>query len=447
MPILAIVLTVVFGLALLPVDLRLGWGARLSAAFCAGAFAVSVEMFLLDVSGLGWSLPILLAPWALIVALRLRQSNWRLLPQPTLKLEPAHAILLVAAIPVALLLPYERLMPLTLQTWDSWAIWLFKAKAFYADGTVSTYLERSAEFEGQPGYPLLVPLYGAFIYLLNGGVADQVAKLYSPCFYLALIGLFYGFARRLSTVTIASSLTAVLCLVPAVATVAFDLPGYADTALAAYLVAGGGFLYFWLKQGRTEDLWGLSIAATAAAWTKNEGQVFMAMALLVGVAGLLRHKGPTWRWAALLLPAVALMASWSLVRGAYGVEAAGFAPGLSFQLDLFTLSLKTLVARSFNPTLFALAFYMFAAAMLLWKPLKGPLEFWSLPAIVFAQLGAALLAYSTGRNDIDWWLGTSADRILSQVAPLALLPVAVMLGHWSDQTVEAPEPPKRKRRR
>ncbi len=447
MPGLAIVLTLVFGLALLPVDPRLGWGARLSAAFCAGAFAISVEMFLLDICGLGWSIPILLAPWALIIALRLYRSNGTLLPKPSLKLEPAHAILLIAAIPAALLLPYERLMPLTLQTWHSWAIWLFKAKAFYADGTVSTYLERSAEFEGQPGYPLLVPLYGTFIYVLDGGVADQAAKFYSPCFYLSLIGLFYGFARRLSTVTIAASLTVVLCLVPTVATVAFDLPGYADTALAAFLLAGGGFLYFWLKQGRTRDLWGLSIATSAAAWTKNEGQVFMAIALLVGIVGLVRHKGPAWRWAALLLPAIALMASWSIVRGVYGVEAAGFAPGLSFQLELFTLSLKTLVTKSFSPSLFALAFYLFVAAVVLWKPLKGPLEFWSLPAIVFAQLGAALLAYATGRNDIDWWLGTSADRILSQVAPLALLPVAVMLGHWSDQPVEAPEPPKRKRRR
>jgi hypothetical protein len=51
---------------------------------------------------------------------------------------------------------------------------------------------------------------------------------------------------------------------------------------------------------------------------------------------------------------------------------------------------------------------------------KVPRAFWSLPAFVAWHLFGALLAYATGQNDIAWWLETSGDRILSQVAPLAL---------------------------
>jgi hypothetical protein len=65
--------------------------------------------------------------------------------------------------------------------------------------------------------------------------------------------------------------------------------------------------------------------------------------------------------------------------------------------------------------------------------LRPPAAFWTLPALVLWHLGGALLAYSTGRNDLAWWLGTSADRILAQIAPVALLCGAVVFAHWMSE--------------
>ena len=73
------------------------------------------------------------------------------------------------------------------------------------------------------------------------------------------------------------------------------------------------------------------------------------------------------------------------------------------------------------------------------------------------HLSGALMAYSTGQNDLQWWLGTSAGRILAQVAPLALLPPVLVFSQWIErhnaekQPAEQPEtkplPPRKREKR
>src|SRR5207247_7762870 len=53
---------------------------------------------------------------------------------------------------------------------------------------------------------------------------------------------------------------------------------------------------------------------------------------------------------------------------------------------------------------------------------------WPLLAVLAAQLAAAVAAYVITPNDLAWHLATSADRVLFQSAPLALLVVAHCLG-------------------
>jgi hypothetical protein len=351
------------------------------------------------------------------------------------ELPRAALLTMVLLVPLALWLPYERLMPLTSQSWDAWAIWLFKAKAFYLDGGVSTFLSRAGEFTTQPGYPLLVPLYATFLYELNGQVADQMAKLLSPCSYLALLGVFYYFARRAAAHLAAAAFTLMLATAPVLGLVAFELAGYADTTLALYVLAAGGFLALWVLDGVDADLAGASLAATAAAWTKNEGQFFLLAIVLVAALQMLRAKSPLRAWFVLAVPPLLVLGPWYLVRQAHQVEAAGFALGVSFQPDLFRIALRTLLAKAFQPGLFNLSFYVALGAVLAIRPLRISRAFWILPGLVAWHLGGALLAYSTGRNDIHWWLATSADRILSQVVPLALLSAAWVWGRWSEQAV------------
>jgi hypothetical protein len=192
----------------------------------------------------------------------------------------------------------------------------------------------------------------------------------------------------------------------------------------------------WALEGRTEDLAGASLAATAAAWTKNEGQFFLLAVVLVAAVRLLRTKAPARQWLLLVAPPLLVMGIWHVFRQAYDVEAAGFTLAASFQPEFFRIALRTMTSKAFQPGLAGLSFVLLAGAALATRGLRLAPGFWIVPALVLWHLSGALLAYSTGRNDIHWWLGTSADRILSQVVPLALLPAAWVFGRWAAQSAE-----------
>ena len=431
----AFLLTCLIGCILLPPRWELGFFPRLSFGFAMGMFALSVQMFAYSLVGVPWTAAGLLLPWMagggvyLWLARDVFQARQPAFP----RLSWGTLLIALLLVPLAVWLPYERLMPLTSQSWDAWAIWLFKAKAFYLDGNVGAFLSRAGEFTTQPGYPLLVPLYATFLYEVNGGVADQAGKLLSPCSYLALLGVFYYFARRAASKLTAAAFTLMLATTPVLGLVAFELAGYADTTLALYLLAAGGFLAFWVLDGAAVDLAGASLAATAAAWTKNEGQFFLLAVVLAAAVQLLRAKSPARLWLLLVVPPLLVMGPWHLVRQAYEVEAAGFTLGISLQPDLFRIALRSMLAKAFQPGLFNLCFYLAVGATLAARPLRIPAGFWVLPGLVAWHLGGALLAYSTGRNDIQWWLATSADRILSQAVPLALLSAVWVWGRWIER--------------
>jgi hypothetical protein len=436
---LGFLLTCLIGCTLLPPRWQAGGLLqRLSFAFALGMFAVSLQMLAYSLAGVPWTLVTLLLPWAVVAGFYVwrAKAEWKAfapsLPQPWW----AALLGLAALLPLAVWLPYERLMPLTSQSWDAWAIWLFKGKAFYLDGTIGPFLSRTAEFTTQPGYPLLVPLYVTFLYVLGGGVAEQAAKLVSPCSYLALLGVFFYFGRRVGSNVVSAAFTCMLATVPVLAFVAFELAGYADTTLALYLLAAGGFLALWLLDGRDSDLAGVTLASTAAAWTKNEGQFFLLAVLLVAAAQLVRSKAPARCWLILAAPPLMVMGVWHWVRQSYQVEAAGFTLAASFQPEFFRIALRTLLAKALQPGLFNLCFIAMLGAGVAARPLGLPGPFWVAPGLVAWHLGGALLAYSTGRNDIHWWLGTSADRILSQAVPLALLPAVWAFGRWIERTQE-----------
>ena len=446
-------LTCLMGCLLLPPRWQAGGLlVRLCFGFGLGVFAVSVQMFAYSLAGIPWTLLFLLPPWIAAGGV----YGWRARDvlksaRPTFPDSPWAPLLIAVGLlfPLVIWLPYERLMPLTSQSWDAWAIWLFKGKAFYLDGGIRPFLARSPEFTTQPGYPLLVPLYVTFLYVINGGVAEHAAKLISPLSFLALLGVFYYFARRCASAVIAAAFTCMLATVPAVALVAFELAGYADTTLSLYLLAAGGFLALWNLEGRTADLAGASLAATAAAWTKNEGQFFLLAVALIAAIPLLRAKSTARSWLLLATPPLAVLGVWHIFRQAYDVEAAGFTLGASFQAEFFRIALRTLISKTLEPGLFGLCFVLLAGAAIAVRVLRLAPGFWIVPGLVFWHLCGALLAYSTGRNEIHWWLDTSADRILSQVAPLALLSAAWAFGRWAGQAQpqrEAPAEPGEPRR-
>ena len=454
------IFTCVIGWLLIP-KLAARFVERVAMSFALGAFAISIEMFAFDLAGIGWNRWVVLLPWLVLGAARLYQGRGGFAPGAWPRPAWRQLLLVVLTlVPAAVWWPYERVMPLTSSAWDAWAIWLFKAKAFYLDGSAGPFLARALEFtDHQPGYPLLMPLYGVFLYTLNGAVDDYGFKMASVCFFLASLGVFHYLARRAGRASPALVFTAMLASVPMLNVVAFELAGYVDTALAVYLLASAGFLHAWWRAGNRLDLAAASVAATAAAWTKNEGQFFLPAILLLGAARLLLSGcSKKFDWLVLLGPPTALLLPWTILRAGHGVEAAGFTTGFSFDPKLFSIAAAALVSEALRWDLFVLTFVLLIAAALAAALLRMAAAFWILPGLVAWHLFGALMAYSTGHNDLQWWLPTSAGRILVQLVPLALLPSALVFSEWIERqnasktpTEEAetkPVPgPKRERRR
>ncbi|MCB1021314.1 MAG: hypothetical protein KDC27_15390 [Acidobacteria bacterium] len=444
MILLGLFLTAILGWLVLPRRWQAAPLEGLSLGFLLAAFGISAEMFLFSLTGLplcGW---LALIPWAAGAA----WMTYRKPPALGGFSLPALLPLAAAVCICAAWWPYERMMPLTSQSWDAWAIWLFKAKAFFLDGSTAPYLARAGEFVGQPGYPLLTPLYSTFLYALAGAVDDAGAKLSSPFFFLAMLGAFHFLARRAAGSLTAGAATAMVALTPTLQSVAFELAGYADTALAAYMVCGAGFAYLAMRDGDQADLAAAALAGTAAAWTKNEGQFFLLGLGAALAAWMLASRRGAKDWAWLAAPPVLLLGLWWAVRSSAAVEAAGFSVGLDFQASLFSTALRTMLQKAFSLSGFNLAFLLLPAAAALGATFGATRAFWLTPALAVWQFLGALLAYSTGRNDLAWWLGTSADRLLSQMAPLCLFAAALAFALWSQaQPAPAPEAPATKRRK
>ena len=398
-----------------------GWIAGLSLGFAAGAGVLSLQVFLYKLLHLPANAATILLPWLPAAYLRLRAGprlTWPTWPKRPDWVEAAGLVAMLAA--PALWFPYERTMPLTTRAWDAWAIWLFKAKAFYLDAGLDAFLERTGELTAQPSYPLLVPLYGTFLYTLTGGAADHLAKLASPLFFFAVLGGFYTLARRFASRPAALVFTAMLANLHMVNIAAFELAGYADTALSVYMLLGGGFLYAWLQERQPADLALASLFSALAAWTKNEGLFFLAL-----VAAILLARRA--RWSAWVWPALAVL-PWILVRRVYDVPGADLWTGRLNWANL--LPGLASFRRAFDLGRYNLAFWSLAAAAVLYRRAGLDHRWLLLPALVAWQLAGLLGAYLGGRNEIGWWIATSLDRVLAQVAPLALLASAVAAGAW-----------------
>ena len=410
----------------------------LCLSFTAGAAALSLYLLLINLAHTPWNRATVLGPWlaAMLAFVYLWrgdfQSRWKWSRPDWLEL-PA---LIFGAVILFAWIPYERLMPLN--EWDAVMLWMFKGKAFYLDGGVAPYMSRAHEFLGNPAYPLLVPLYATFLYIFMGETADQAAKLLSPCFFASLVAGFYYLVRRYGSRPVAATFAAMLMGVYMVALVAFRYAGYADTAVAASVLLGAGFLYAWFRDGDYADFGLAVLFASVGAWTKNEGQFFLAGFGLLAAGRLLWKRVMDWRyWAALvLIPGLAVV-PWALARSLYGVKRPGQLSGEIVQTNAnsFWPTLQALVQHALLPGppdasglrvwLFNLAFPLCLLAVILYRRAGLDHRFLLLPLLVAWQLFGVTLVYVTGPVSLQWMIGSSLDRVLSQIAPLALLSAAL----------------------
>jgi hypothetical protein len=165
--------------------------------------------------------------------------------------------------------------------WDGWAIWQFKAKAFFVDGNLSILRDTARYGYAHMDYPLLVPLQTWWTYTHLGAVSEHWAQVVNFLFYLDVLAIFTAMAYRYLPrpyVLIGLAFLATLPIMSGHAT-----SGFADMPFTAYLLTMGVCLVFLFVEGDRSQIPLLAWWFAGLPLTKNEGLLACLSGLGVGV--------------------------------------------------------------------------------------------------------------------------------------------------------------------
>ena len=165
--------------------------------------------------------------------------------------------------------------------WDAWAIWNNHAR-FLASGSAWTQMFAPALGWSVPDYPLLVPGAIANAWMASGSASAIVPAVVSFLLLFAAAGVLFGVldlvrGRR-------QALIATVTLFGAASLPHMGASQYADVPVAFFYVSALGILCIPDVFPADRHSWWLAgAAAGCAAWTKNEGAVFLAVVIAVRV--------------------------------------------------------------------------------------------------------------------------------------------------------------------
>lgn len=432
---------------------RLPVGLLVVTSWLVGTGALAAERLLLAQLGVAWTSSALALPWvvvALLTVFRLRREGraWRVwarwwlgrLRRPS-PLAFARELAVVAVILSWTAAMVWQATNQPLAGWDAWATWFLKGRALYQAGTLPLSFFSDPRFlpYAHLDYPLLVPLTIAGTYAWTGDL-DTLMKGWWPLLVgAAAAGLYWGLAGLVGPIARLGGLLLLLGLPEIRSHTVGSYIGYADLPLAVFVLYGGLFLYRWQQRPNAGAFSVAALFFSLAGFTKNEGIISAGTGLgLLLLLGIMRKRiswagvvGAGWSAAVFVLP-------WQWQRQALGLVS-------EFQPTWSTLPAQWAVRHGFiwdsltalitNPMRFN---YLWPV-----MPLLGLAAFlfaprrWlaTLPLLILlsAQIGVSVLAYVVSPNDLAWHLKTSADRVVLQSVPLALLLGTLYLGLLLDR--------------
>lgn len=323
-----------------------------------------------------------------------------------------------------------------LAAWDSWAIYGFKAKAFYLDKTVQAgFLKDTTKFYSHPDYPLLVPLAETWIYICLGTWNDQLVKILFPLYFISLIIIFYNNLKYYIDKKYSLLFAFFFVTIPQV--ISLGSSGYADLPLAFYYFTSLAFLIRGCEDFDKTSLFFSAIFAGLAAWTKNEGIVMAMFDLLIFLGVILVRRKMSRKNILLIVQyglIIALIAGpWIWFKNSLGlandvVNSNNLSLGnIIANLNRIPIVLTFMAKQVFSINSWNLLF-MFSVVVIIFNfkrvvLLPNILVFLSLLFYVCVWI----FIYVISPYDIKWHLGTSLNRLLLQITALLLFLDALLI--------------------
>src|ERR1051326_1814057 len=439
-----------------------------STALMIGLGAVSLDLYTLGALGVRWSVWLVVVT-CLPVVLAAGLLHWYRQGLPRLK--PgfgglgdlrAHPVQIAATLSLFVLVGLATvdaaLLPASIsRTPDGYNYYLLKARMFYIDGGILAYFRDQLQLpQTVPDHPLLTTLLIDWLDLSAGGIQDHLGGLANAAFLIALVGVFFGLARRFA---VHSALAAVLSLLLATELYGFiELVGYADVALSGYILIGAGYTALFLRGGRTGDAILGALGFGLAGWTKNEGiaSYYAATAsfcIVVAARTILRRH-----WTYSLIGAVIVLVApyvmllpWTQLKAAYGVDVIHLSNAGSIASRMLPggpIVIAWLAARAVLAWQLLLALGVIAIAARLRRPLvavrKHTAEVYLLLLLV-SMLAAYIGGILASPDPLQDLLTTATGRLVRQVTPLFFILLAAHIGpmlrvrahdHAPERTIE-----------
>lgn len=290
---LSILLALLIGFLLVRVldplrNVRVRWAATLFRAALGtgvGIGLTSVVFLILDVLGFATPAAIFGTDVALIAVLAWQWFRTRAVDHAPLSPDaPPQGFrwtwLLALAFAAALSVSYLRLVQmataLPVGDWDAWATWNLRAKFLAGPGDAWRYALSPLLSNTHPDYPLLLSGFVARAWKA-GGTVDTIVPVFTALVFFAallallvsVVALLRGTASALLAGLVVLSTTSMLIWVPA---------QYSDVPLAFYFLGAIALIFLDASPlgGGPWALFWAGLCAAWAAWTKNEGLVFLA---------------------------------------------------------------------------------------------------------------------------------------------------------------------------
>ena len=309
--------------------------------------------------------------------------------------------------------------------WDGWAIWGLHARLMFFGGDTWTGFLHSPQIGWtHPDYPLLLPAAVARAWSLLAQAAPEVPAMISMFFGIGTVGLLFAAVTKLRGW--AAALIGGLVLLGTPFFVTFSLSQYADVPLGYFILATFVMMALSERNPESRGMPALAgVVAGMAAWTKNEGWLFVLVAGLVWCVG--RSRRESFRsctsfccgLAVALLPVLYLKIAIAPPNDLVGrpMERLGY---------LFDGARHRLILAAFWRHGAQFGEWRFAPYLALLLPLfsgrwrRLTRAEWSVGAMILLMLVGYYVAYLMTPRDLSWQLTNSIDRLLLQLWPSTL---------------------------
>jgi hypothetical protein len=316
-------------------------------------------------------------------------------------------------------------------TWDAWAIWNQRARFLAAPGDAWTGAMSDVLRWSHPDYPLLLPLDVAQYWIAAGARSTFVPAAIGAVFTASAVALLTLAVARFRGVV--QGLLAGLVLIAASGYVEHGAAMYADVPLSFFVLTT--VLALHLRAIHDDDRYLLlaGISASMAAWTKNEGLLFLvvaAAAALPAVRGGVSLPRRLKLFAAGAAPLVACLLAFktkfrvesdmtaAMSVSSFGAKCVDWSRHREIATAFFHQTGSCFGMRASYVALPVLAVHSLATG----GPPRRRRLVEAAPFLVVAGLFAAYYAaYLVTPYPLAWHISSSVDRLFFQAAPSVLL--------------------------